>query len=116
MEQNQLLNTSIPLWGIITFGLTAIGVAIWNGIKLYFNDKRMTIKSIEQDNSLIKLEGRLDIIKTQFHNELESHKKETEREFSRINTKLDTQNTTLTEVKTYVKLLVEDKIKKNGNS
>lgn len=114
MEQNQIVNTTIPLWGILTGVASAIALAVWNGIKLYFNSKTMYAQILEEKDQRIALNNRIELIKTQFATELESHKKETDREFGRINTKLDSQKETLTEVKTYVKLLVEDKIKKNG--
>lgn len=114
METNQLIDTTIPLWGIITGVISALGIAIWNGVKLYFNSKTMAAQILEEKEQRNALSNRLEVVKTKFATELESHKKETDREFGRINTKLDSQKETLTEVKTYVKLLVEDKIKKNG--
>lgn len=114
MIQLQILDTTIPLWGIITLAISGLGITIWNGVKLYFNNKTMTTQISEEKEQRIALSNRLEMVKAKFSTELESHKKETDREFSRINIKLDSQKETLTEVKTYVKLLVEDKIKKNG--
>lgn len=116
MEQNQVIDQTIPLWGVITATCSALGIAIWNGIKLYFSNKTMATQISLEKEERLALSNRLEMIKTQFSTELESHKKDTDREFIRINTKLDNQKDTLTEVKTYVKLLVEDKIKKNGES
>lgn len=110
MEINQIIETTIPLWGMVC----TLAIAFWNAIKIYFNNKTMAIEIEEEKKQRIILSNRLDNIKIQFSSELENHKKDTDKEFSRINTKLDNQNTTLVEVKTYVKLLVEDKIKKNG--
>lgn len=109
MEQNQIIDTTIPLWGIITGVGTAIGIAVWNGVKLYFNNKTMSARILEEKDQRIALSSRLENVKTQFSIELESHKKDTDKEFMRINTKLDNQNTTLVEVKTLVKLLVGDR-------
>jgi cell division protein FtsB len=115
MTQLQILDTTIPLWGIISLAISGLGVAIWNGIKLYFNNKRMDAQIVEEKKEREVLSNRLEAVKTAFAAELDSHKKNTDKEFGRINTKLDNQKDTLTEVKTYVKLLVDDRIKKENN-
>lgn len=109
MEQNQVIDTTIPLWGVVSITISALGIAIWNGIKLYFNSKTMSNQILEEREQRVALSNRLELVKTQFSTELESHKKDTDKEFMRINTKLDNQNTTLVEVKTLVKLLVGDR-------
>lgn len=102
---------TIPLYSIIIgCGSMCIG-GIWFGIKFYFKNKDMETKQHEQDAEIKTLYKRLDDVKDGFELKLKNHVEETNENFDKINRKLDNQNTTMTEVKTMVKLLVENKIK-----
>lgn len=116
------VDTTIPLWAAITGFLVYAGSLIWMIIKFFYKVKDMErlIKEahsksneieIEQKALAKQIEARLQAAKEKHQEDLERHKKETDREFERVNKKLDTQNTVLIEVKTMVKLLVDNKIK-----
>lgn len=112
MEQtNQAINTTIPLWGIITMIAIPTATAIWNGIKLYFDSEAMKKLQKEDRKCIEHLEKRIEVIRDKATFDLEEHKKATSNEFIRLNTKLDSQGTTLTRVETMVGLLVKNKIK-----
>lgn len=101
MEAKVIVDNTIPLWGIITilgsFGLT-IG---WNIVKLYFSDKTR-----ERDMELVHTKI-LDI-----ENELDKHRVESDKKIDEVKSSITTMNNNLIEVKTLVKLLVGDRIKK----
>lgn len=108
-------DTTIPLWGAFTGGIAFAGTITWAMIKFFFKVQTMDVKvnSIDLEQKVLakQLEDRLQAAKEKYQAELESHKKETDREFERVNKKLDSQNTTLIRVETMVKLLVDNKIK-----
>lgn len=117
------MDSTIPLYSL---AITSTGVligGIWGGIKFYFkvnamqetlkeHKKEATDTEKSQQKLMESLEERLDKVRKEAQLQIDAHKKETDREFERINRKLDTQNNTLIEVKTMVSLLVQDKIKK----
>lgn len=108
-------DTTIPLWGVVTGSLAFGGTITWAMIKLFFKSQSMGTKvneiDLEQKFLVKQIEDRLSAAREKSQAALEVHKKETDKEFARINDKLNAQNTVLIEVKTMVKLLVDNKIK-----
>lgn len=108
-------DTTIPLWGAITGTLAFAGTITWAMIKLFFKSQSMNNKvnelDLEQKFLVKQIEDRLLAAREKAQTALEVHKKETDKEFARINDKLNAQNTVLIRVETMVKLLVDNKIK-----
>ena len=111
MEQGIGINVILPLWGVVTMSLSCLGAFTWVIIKLYFSNQTMIATGKRQDNELILIAKRLEVIKTSNQKAIEEHRKDTDDKFTRLNCKLDKQNDTLIEVKTMVGLLVSNKIK-----
>lgn len=106
------VDTTIPLWGFITFCLTGIGATVWIGIQMFFSNKRTEEKIMEKDMQIKDLYNRLETLRNEFEFDLNKHKEDTDKQLVRINNKLDSQKDTLVEVKTLVQLLVGER--RNG--
>lgn len=121
-----LIDTTIPLWGIITL-LVTLGLPLtWAIITMWFN-----IKQGEKDLSLHKESHKLELIELReasrlaitkleqdmFHQEkfINGFKKDIEEKLDRhklaTDTKLNDMNELMVETKTLVKLLVDNKLK-----
>lgn len=87
-----MIETTIPLWGLITFGVVQIGGFAWTVIKLYFG-------KIETDKELISMKAK--------QKELETENKELKEMIKGI-------SDTLIAVKNNTELLMLGRIKTSG--
>lgn len=100
------INYTIPLWGIITIVGTSIITISWSLINTYFISKanKKSIEKIEKE--MYYQEKAINSFKKDIEQKLDEHKKATD-------TKLSDISHIVIETKTLVKLLVDNKIKKN---
>lgn len=105
-EQQLVIDTTIPLWTLVTGIATSIGTAIWALITLYFSDKARKLKEVE-------ILRKIDEVKEESSKALYDYKIETDKKLDEVNKSVISMRDTLIEVKTMCTLLIGNKIKKD---
>lgn len=95
------VDTTIPLWVIIMSCIGSVGTGIWTLIKMYFSDKA-------KDAELLEIRKEISFIIETYDKRIS----ETNKDFKELKEKFDLMRDTLTEIKTYSKILVGDRLKK----
>jgi hypothetical protein len=101
MEKEILVDSTIPLWAVLSTLGSCILFAIWNMVKLYFSDK-------QRITELVAISTKINLVEI----ELDKHKVDSDKKIDEVKASINSMRDNLIEVKTLVKLLVGDRIKR----
>lgn len=111
MEQQKIIDYTIPLWAILTFIGTWVITAITVLVRLHYSDKQKT-------KDMTSLSNKIEQVKKEFTKELTEHKQESKERIENVNKDVDeirnfqkNMNDTLITIKTHTELLILGKIK-----
>lgn len=108
-------DVSIPVWGIILFLAPIVGGGIWVLIKMFFFNKSSQERMDLFENRLIHTDLKHDNFEKDFNEKILKLRSDFEREFEKVDTSISKILEKQIETQTLVKLLVENRIKNNGN-
>lgn len=113
MKEELLIDTTIPLWAILISLISAIGLGIWNVIKIYFSDKSKDNKIDEMEKQIAYIANKGEMVFKKQEEDFNKRIEEVKQDIKDMKLSFVYMRDTLVEVKTYTKLLVGDRFKKD---